>query len=169
MRDTMLTVAKALVYEAVLGVALVVGLPLVSLEILPRGALLAEGVQPVGLGLIVVGGLVWLAAAATLVTYGAGTPLPLDPPRRLVDRGPYRLSRNPMHLGLVVLLLGEALLFRSLTAVLVVAVLAAGLAYYVLRVEEPELATRFGRSYDDYRGRVPRWLGSSRGHARGGR
>jgi len=96
--------------------------------------------------------------ASMLIRYGNGTPLPLDPPKRLVIAGPYRFVRNPMALGFFVLLFGQALLYRSWLVCGYLLVLAAGLHLYLLKIEEPELATRFGPAYKEYRRRVPRWL-----------
>lgn len=129
-----------------------------ALEVAPRAPLLAEGAQPIGLALALGGGALWLWATIVLVARGDGTPLPLDPPRRLVVSGPYRHLRNPMHLGLVAFFLGEALLFRSPVFVGIVAVGAAGLAAYARWREDPVLSERFGARYAAYRAEVPGWL-----------
>lgn len=148
---------RALVYEIVIGVALVVGLLALALEAAPGTPLLAESLQPVGMVLALGGGALWLWATVVLVARGEGTPLPLDPPRRLVVSGPYRWLRNPMHLGLVAFFLGEALLFRSLVFVGIVVVGAAGLAAYARWREDPVLSDRFGARYAAYRDAVPAW------------
>lgn len=156
--DSRVAALRAFVYETVLGVVLVLGLLVLALE-LGRGApLLAEGVQPAGMALALVGGALWLWATVVLVARGEGTPLPLDPPRRLVDSGPYRALRNPMHLGLVAFFLGEALLFRSAAFVAIVAVGALGLVAYVRWREEAVLRERFGPAWDAYVGSVPAWV-----------
>lgn len=140
-----------------IGVALVMGLLALALEAAPRAPLLPEDLQPVGLALALGGGALWLWATVVLVARGEGTPLPLDPPRRLVVSGPYRWLRNPMHLGLVAFFLGEALLFRSPVFVGFVVVGTAGLAVYARWREEPVLSGRFGARYADYRAAVPPW------------
>jgi protein-S-isoprenylcysteine O-methyltransferase Ste14 len=58
-----------------------------------------------GLGLAV-------ATVRLFVRHGEGTPAPWDPPRKLVVRGPYRHVRNPMIAGVLLVLMGEALLLR---------------------------------------------------------
>jgi len=93
---------------------------------------------------------------------GEGTLAPWDPTRRLVVRGPYRFVRNPMIVGVLTVILGEAALFGSR------AVLAWGLAFFAVNavwfpvVEEPGLVRRFGADYDAYRRNVPRWLPRSK-------
>lgn len=109
----------------------------------------------------------WLIADGSALTawcvnlfnvQGRGTPLPLDPPKQFVVAGPYRVVRNPMMLGLFLLLGGQALLYGS-RAVLLYLVLVMGLAHlFIALVEEPQLKRRFGASYEAYRRQVPRWL-----------
>lgn len=136
---------------------LVLGLPVLALEVAPRTPLLVEGAQLAGLVLALAGGALWLWATVVLVARGEGTPLPLDPPRRLVVSGPYRFVRNPMHEGLVAFFLGEALLFRSPAFVAIVVLGAAGLWAYARWREEPVLRERFGPAYDVYADSVPAW------------
>jgi protein-S-isoprenylcysteine O-methyltransferase Ste14 len=89
---------------------------------------------------------------------GRGTPLPLDPPKFLVARGPYRFVRNPMYVGVELILLGESLLFES--AILVIYALAAGAFFhhFVVLYEERTLRRKFGNRYAEYCRAVPRWL-----------
>jgi protein-S-isoprenylcysteine O-methyltransferase Ste14 len=89
---------------------------------------------------------------------GLGTPAPIAPPVNLVITGFYRFVRNPMYVGLITALIGEALLFGS-RAVLWEAVLV-GLSFhiFVLVYEEPTLRQTFGAQYETYRSQVPRWL-----------
>lgn len=154
----MIPPVRALVYEAVLGLLLVIGLPLVALEWGPDAPLLVEDLQAVGLLLALPGAALWLWAGWVLVLEGQGTPLPLDPPRRLVSTGPYRFLRNPMHLGLLAFLSGEALLFRSPVLLALVAALGAAAFSYGRWREERELAERFGPAYEQYRRTVPAWV-----------
>jgi protein-S-isoprenylcysteine O-methyltransferase Ste14 len=75
----------------------------------------------------------------------------------LVSSGPFRRSRNPMYLGLVVATLGMALLLASSAALVPASLLALALDRRV-RGEELLLAARFGVRYGVYRDQVPRWL-----------
>jgi protein-S-isoprenylcysteine O-methyltransferase Ste14 len=89
---------------------------------------------------------------------GRGTPAPTDPPKRFVAEGLYRYVRNPMYVGVFLVLLGEACLLQS--PVLIVYSLLVFLAFHLFVVvyEEPRLRIRFGDSYTRYLQGVPRWL-----------
>jgi protein-S-isoprenylcysteine O-methyltransferase Ste14 len=89
---------------------------------------------------------------------GRGTALPLDPPQELVVSGPYKYVRNPIVVGVLAMLLGEALYFAS--PVLFLYLILATVVYhlYLVYVEEPELKKRFGKSYEEYEKAVPRGL-----------
>jgi protein-S-isoprenylcysteine O-methyltransferase Ste14 len=89
---------------------------------------------------------------------GRGTLAPWDPPRHLVTTGPYRLSRNPMYIGVVVILLGWCLLWGSRTLVIYTALFLCGFHLRVLLFEEPWSARQFGAQWQAYRARVPRWV-----------
>lgn len=128
--------------------------------VLPRGArpdLRGTGVLG---GLLMAAGIVLylLCAFWGFALRGRGTPLPLDPPKKLVVEGPYRVVRNPMYWGVGSVMLGEALLFRSVSLTLWVAGFAAGVSLFVFFFEEPALRGKFGAEYEDYCRRIPRWL-----------
>ena len=85
-----------------------------------------------------------------------------DDPGRLVEEGPFRFTRNPMYLGFTLMLCGAALLVGSLTAWTgAVAFFAAANLWYI-PFEEARMRSIFGPQYEDYRRRVPRWLGPVR-------
>ena len=89
---------------------------------------------------------------------GKGTLAPWDPPRHLVVSGPYRVSRNPMYVGVILILIGWAAAF-ALRALWYYA--GAVIVLFHLRVvfaEEPWQARTFGVEWERYRTRVPRWL-----------
>jgi protein-S-isoprenylcysteine O-methyltransferase Ste14 len=89
---------------------------------------------------------------------GRGTLAPWDPTRRLVAVGPYRHVRNPMISGVLLMLIGEALLSRSGVLALWAGVFLLINHTYFLLSEEPGLERRFGESYGAYRAHVPRWI-----------
>jgi len=91
-------------------------------------------------------------------TFGRGTPAPIDAPKKLVVRGLYRYTRNPMYVGVLTTILGWSLFFRAPEIVLYA--LAIGLCFhsFVVFYEEPHLRALFGAEYDAYRARVGRWL-----------
>jgi protein-S-isoprenylcysteine O-methyltransferase Ste14 len=78
-------------------------------------------------------------------------------PERILDRGPYRFTRNPMYLGHLIFLAGLAITFWSVFAVLVLAARAAWFHRRVL-TDEARLQRQFGAAYDAYRARVKRWI-----------
>ena len=92
-----------------------------------------------------------MAANRTAVLPGGAT-------RVVLDRGPFRLSRNPLYVGLVVLDVGLALLWPSGWALIGVPIGVALLSWGAIVPEERYLRATFGTEYDDYRRRVRRWL-----------
>lgn len=98
-------------------------------------------------------------------SFGRGTPAPIDAPKRLVVRGLYRYSRNPMYVGVLTTILGWCALYRSAGIALYAAVVATAFQLFILLYEEPHLAHEFPDDYAAYRQRVGRWLPRLR-HAR---
>ena len=92
------------------------------------------------------------------LVHGKGTPAPWAPPQRLVVRGPYRHVRNPMISGVMLALVAESLILRSLPVGLWLAVFAAANLIYLPLREEPGLEKRFGDAYRLYKANVPRWF-----------
>jgi protein-S-isoprenylcysteine O-methyltransferase Ste14 len=117
------------------------------------------GVFPwVGLPLVAVGAGVLLVCIVDFARKGRGTLAPVDPPRKLVASGPYRHVRNPMYVGAVGLLVGQAMLFESKSVLLYAGFFWLVTHLFVLVYEEPHLKHVFGAGYEEYRAAVPRWL-----------
>jgi len=112
----------------------------------------------VGIVVMAAGGALVLETTARFALQGRGTPAPWAPPERFVERGSYRFVRSPMYLGVILLVLGQGLLLGR--AVLYAWAVAAWLIFtgFLVFYEEPQLARRFGESYEDYRRRVRRWF-----------
>jgi protein-S-isoprenylcysteine O-methyltransferase Ste14 len=89
---------------------------------------------------------------------GGGTPAPIDPPKKLVIVGPYRVVRNPMYWAVFSVMLGEAALLRSAPQAQLGVFFFLGTCVFVLVYEEPVLRASFGAEYEEYCRRVPRWL-----------
>jgi protein-S-isoprenylcysteine O-methyltransferase Ste14 len=104
-------------------------------------------------GACIYGWCVW-----DFATFGRGTPAPIDAPKKLVVRGLYRDTRNPMYVGVLTVILGWALLFRALELVLYALVVGAGFQTFIVLYEEPHLRAIFGSEYRQYCARVGRWL-----------
>jgi protein-S-isoprenylcysteine O-methyltransferase Ste14 len=85
-----------------------------------------------------------------------GTPVPFNPPPRLVTSGPYAYVRNPMLTGVFALLFGLGILFGSMSLIVVFTPLFILINVWELKViEEPELIKRLGEDYLEYRKRTP--------------
>ncbi len=84
--------------------------------------------------------------------------LPFEPPRVLVTEGPFRFTRNPMYLGMVVALGGIGVLLRGLVPLLVIPVFLGLMTSRVVRGEEQTLERTFGDAWQQYKTTVPRWL-----------
>ena len=127
-----------------------------------------EGIWRAGWMFIVVGALIYLLCLLQFLAAG-GTPAIFfarhlrffigEEPSGLVSGGLYRFSRNPMYVGVLLVVFGQALLFASRK----VAIYGAGLWVFfhliIILVEEPHLRATRGQSYEQYSRAVPRWLG----------
>lgn len=89
---------------------------------------------------------------------GRGTPAPIDPPRELVEVGPYRFVRNPMYAAGLTSLLGWILWSPSLPLILAPVIFFVAAHVFVTLYEEPTLRRKFGAPYEAYCRRVPRWV-----------
>ena len=98
---------------------------------------------------------VW--AIATMTWGGSNVPTNL-PTTTIVDTGPYRFTRNPIYLAMVLGLIGLAIAFNTLWLLLVPVPFALVIRYGVIAREEAYLDRKFGDVYRRYRLRVRRWL-----------
>ena len=76
----------------------------------------------------------------------------------LLDEGPYRVSRNPLYLGMLALYVGAALIVSSWVALALTPLAFAGLHFGAVLPEERYLSERLGTAHAEYRDRVRRWL-----------
>ncbi len=113
----------------------------------------------------IIGSILMIAGTGTLLycirdfaVSGRGTLAPLDPPRKLVRVGLYRHVRNPMYVGVVLALVGEAIFFESEVLGFYAAIVALSFHLFVVLFEEPSLRALFGADYEKYRASVPRWI-----------
>jgi protein-S-isoprenylcysteine O-methyltransferase Ste14 len=105
--------------------------------------------------LTVVGFSLGFWSVNTQLTRGRGTPLPVMPTQELLTEGPFRYCRNPMTLGTILAYLGLAVAARTFAGTGLVLSLAALLLVYLKRLEEGELAERFGEAYLAYKRGTP--------------
>jgi len=118
-----------------------------------EGRLGAAGVAPLALGC---GLLLWCVRDFYVV--GRGSLAPWAPPERLVVVGLYRVTRNPMYVAVVLILVGWALAFGTLRSWIYAGVVAVAFHLRVVLGEEPWLARRYGAQWTAYRAAVPRWI-----------
>ena len=123
--------------------------------------------QPVRLGAWqAIAGVVLLAAGTVSAGWAfstfrsAGTPVnPTEAAKFLVVKGIYRITRNPMYLGVVLAFTGLGLVFGSVWLLVLVAPMAIGLHGLAILREERHLEVRFGEDYRTYKAATSRWIG----------
>lgn len=108
--------------------------------------------------LLVIGYLLWLP---TLIAFARtrGTPVPFNPPPKLITTGLYVHVRNPMLLGLFLVLLGLGILFGSISLIFIFTPIFILInVLYVKAIEEKEMELKFGEEYLEYKKRVPMFI-----------
>jgi protein-S-isoprenylcysteine O-methyltransferase Ste14 len=124
---------------------------------LPVAPLLSGWQRAIGLVPIAAG--VWLNLAADRAFKELGTTVrPFERSSALATGGVFRLSRNPMYLGMILMLIGVALLLGALSPLLVAAGFAAIIDTRFVPAEEQMLAETFGDAWTAYRDRTRRWI-----------
>jgi protein-S-isoprenylcysteine O-methyltransferase Ste14 len=140
-------------------------LPVTVTGVIPLGIVCSSqawrGVTPVALAAGAgcwLSGLMLIIRTTDLFARHGGALAPWNPPKKMVSGGPYRYVRNPMILGIIMMLTGEALAFRSLSLGAWAGLFLLGQHLYICLEEEPALLNRFGEDYARYCREVPRWL-----------
>jgi protein-S-isoprenylcysteine O-methyltransferase Ste14 len=111
------------------------------------------------IGLLIVGAGSWLSSYAAGVFSGRNTTHnPYGQPTEFVNVAPFTFTRNPMYLGLTVILLGFAVFFWSPLMLLAPIIFFLVIDRVVIPREEERLERTFGAPYQDYQRRVRRWL-----------
>lgn len=122
------------------------GLP----DLLPERMRLSAAIPLIAVG---VGVTAWSAIHFLKVK---GTPVPFNPPPKLVKSGPYRYARNPMVTGVFILLFGIGFAVNSVSLVCFFTPLYVLVNVWELKqIEEPELVKRLGDEYVEYRRQTP--------------
>lgn len=111
-----------------------------------------------GITLMATGLIVMSITIASFIRIGKGTLAPWSPTKKLVIAGLYRYVRNPMILGVLTILLGEASAFWSVVLLKWAAAFFVINTIYFIIYEEPGLEERFGKEYSDYKNKVSRWI-----------
>jgi protein-S-isoprenylcysteine O-methyltransferase Ste14 len=151
----MLLFLKNLVFTLVVPATAGVYVPWLIVRGQPIGSL---GYVLTSLVLFLLGGSTYFWCLWDFAAFGRGTPAPIDAPKRLVVRGLYRYTRNPMYVGVVTVIVGWAVLFQAFSLVLYALAVGAVFHLFVVLYEEPHLHRLFGLEYENYCSRVGRWL-----------
>ena len=148
-------------------------LPFMAVVVVPRwllsrgagGELDGAGVTPlawlarvIGVLAIALGFALFAWCVTLFARVGRGTLAPWDPTRNLVAIGPYQYVRNPMILSVLLMLIGEALVWRSWPVAAWAGVFFGINHVYFILIEEPGAEGRLGEPYRTYKAHVPRWL-----------
>lgn len=117
-------------------------------------------VIPILLGMlfIAIGLRLLIATISLFIKHGEGTLAPWDPTQQLVIKGIYRYVRNPMHLGVFLVLYGEGLALGSAPILIFVSVVFVLHLFYIPFSEERGLERRFEEDFLTYKNNVPRWI-----------
>lgn len=108
--------------------------------------------------LFALGTVVYLRCAWDFAAIGKGTPAPFDAPKRLVTRGFYRYTRNPMYVAVLSVVAGWGILSGSTMLLAYWIAIFVVFSLFIRFYEEPHLTREFGDDYPAYMKRVGRWL-----------
>jgi protein-S-isoprenylcysteine O-methyltransferase Ste14 len=103
-------------------------------------------------------GVAWNLWADQLFKRHQTTVKPHLEPSTLVQAGPFRLSRNPMYVGMAAIAIGAAVLCGTLTPMFVSVAFVAVVVVVFIPMEERAMHQAFGDAWDRYRASVRRWL-----------
>ena len=136
----------------------VIVLILVPLDIEPNISIHHIAFLRAGLLIISLGLYIMILTISKFIIIGKGTLAPWSPTRKLVIDGMYRYVRNPMIIGVLIVLIGESIAILSMN-IFIWAVLffIINNIYFVL-FEEPLVEKKFGAGYREYKKNVPRWI-----------
>ena len=157
MRPSSAALGSAAFFVAAPGTVVGLGPWLITRWRLPDPATYPVALMVLGAALIVVG-LIPPVGAFVRFARAGGTPMPAAPTTHLVVEGFNRYVRNPMYAGLLVVLLGQALLFARWTLVVYAASFWVITAAFARWYEEPTLARQYGAEYEAYRRAVRAWI-----------
>jgi protein-S-isoprenylcysteine O-methyltransferase Ste14 len=115
-------------------------------QMAPVAALVLAGIAPL------------MESIRRFIYVGRGTLMPTVPTEHLVVSGFYRHVRNPMYVGVMLALVGEAILFERRAMIVYLAIVALLIHMFIRFYEEPTLTRRYGEEYLRYKRNVPRWL-----------
>jgi protein-S-isoprenylcysteine O-methyltransferase Ste14 len=117
------------------------------------------GIQQVMSAIIFfIGFLIMTTCILRFAFYGRGTLSPADPTKQLITVGLYKYSRNPMYIGVLLMLIGLSVLFGSNSLGMYTMFVFISFNIFIVFFEEPRLRKDFGEDYMNYCKRVRRWI-----------
>lgn len=115
-------------------------------------------IQYIGIVVFAVGLVIMLHCIYRFMVEGKGTLSPADPTKQLVVKGLYKFSRNPMYVGVMMILIGELLFCGTMSLMIYAAFVFIAFNLFVVFREEPRLKRDFGEGYEAYTRKVRRWI-----------
>ena len=112
----------------------------------------------IGLIVFIPGLFIMLKCILQFAFEGKGTLSPADPTKHLVVKGLYKYSRNPMYIGVLLILLGEWIFFQLHAMLIYTFLIFILFNLFILFVEEPRLKKDFKNDYEVYCKKVRRWI-----------
>ncbi len=108
--------------------------------------------------IVLLGLTILLSCIIRFAVEGKGTLSPADPTKRLVIKGLYKYSRNPMYVGVTLILIGESIFFSSGNLWLYSLFIFICFNLFIIFIEEPRLKRDFTSGYLNYCKQVRRWI-----------
>jgi protein-S-isoprenylcysteine O-methyltransferase Ste14 len=155
-KATVSAIAKTLIFTVLVPGTVAGYVP----RLLPRHAAPVAGAEEwTALAIVAIGIAIYLYTAFWgFALVGGGTPAPIAPAKILVVRGLHRFVRNPMYIGVALVIGGQAWLFHSWRIAIYMACMLVTAHLFVIFYEEPTLRKQFGEEYERYRASVSRWI-----------
>lgn len=131
---------------------------LIPLRIAGDRAAAGGATRALALLLLALGAVLYLRSAWDFASFGRGTPAIADAPKRLVTRGFYRYTRNPMYMAVLSAIAGWTILYGAPVLWAYGGAVFVFFSLFIRLYEEPRLTREFGDEYAVYMSRVGRWL-----------
>lgn len=152
---------KSIIFAAFVLFILWIGLPYIFIklnQIIGFQIYILGPFRFIGIFFIFAGLIISTIASFTFLRFGEGTPAITEPPKKLVIKGLYKRTRNPIYLAHILISLGLFIFLGYLSLLIYTGLIVICLNLYLINVEEPLLKKRFGEDYIKYTQKIPRWL-----------
>jgi len=129
-----------------------------ALNIKAKGGFGIPAFETLGILLMWSGAAIAIWCTLLMLLRGKGTPLVTSAPQNIMDQNIYSVVRHPMMWSILIVTLGEAIMYGQIILFVWLIALSRILNLIVLNYEEPQLERRFGESWSKYCQEVPRWI-----------